>query len=81
MKQTQLKTLRKKSITQLNEQLSQLEQDLTKRSLELAAGKLDDIKLPSRLRKDIAQIKTVIREKELIAQAKAKLAQEKKERD
>lgn len=74
MKKIALKTLREKTRDQLLVQSKQLETKITKRSLELAAGKLEDVKEPSRLKADLARIKTIIREKELVAAAEAKLA-------
>lgn len=76
MNKKQLKELRQQSKTQLKKQVEELEQKLAKSSLKLAAGKLDDLKEPSRIKTEIAQIKTIISEKKLLAAAKAKLKKE-----
>lgn len=76
MKSNELKTLRDKTLDELQAQLNQWQEKLIKSTLELKAAKLDDIKLPSKLRNEIAQIKTIIREKELLVEAKSKLASE-----
>ena len=63
MKFNQKKALHEKSIDQLNQELVDLEKDLTKARLELAAQKLEDVSKPKRLVKNIARIKTIITEK------------------
>ncbi len=79
MKTKELKALHEKTVDELQAQLSQLQEQLAKSSLELKAGKLDDLKQPRKIREGIAQIKTIIREKELLAAAKTKLVSQEEE--
>jgi ribosomal protein L29 len=66
MKRNDIKALHDKTIVELEQQLGELEKNLAKAKLELPTGKLEDMRLPSKLRDDIARVKTVMHEKRLI---------------
>jgi large subunit ribosomal protein L29 len=57
----------------LQEQMQQVQKDLALARLEQAANRLEDTSKPYHLRKKLARIKTVIREKELWQEAKQKI--------
>lgn len=63
MRSNDIKALASKSIKQLQEQLEELQLDLSKSRLALHANKLEDTSKINRLRKDIARVKTVITQK------------------
>ncbi len=65
MKSKQLKELKEKSINELEELLKTHQAELIKVKTELATKKLKNTCSPRKKRKDIAQIKTLIREKQL----------------
>lgn len=65
MKRNDITALQEKSITELRQQLSGLEKDLVKARLERSAGKLENPAKVKSFSKDIARVKTVIREKQL----------------
>jgi large subunit ribosomal protein L29 len=65
MKTDQIKELHQLTVDQLQERLQGLEKELVKSRLERSAQKLEDTSKPDRLRKDVARIKTIIREKQL----------------
>jgi len=70
MKKNQITDLHQQTSAELKKQLDALEKELTKARLQLAAQKLENISTPDRLRKDVARIKTILREKELAAVTK-----------
>ncbi|MEA2056957.1 MAG: uL29 family ribosomal protein [Patescibacteria group bacterium] len=74
MKKTELKKLHQKTVDQLQELLKETLIKLAKARLQLRAAKLDDINLPSKLADDVARIKTIMREKQLMRKAKEEIA-------
>ena len=79
MKRNDIKALHDKSIGELNKQLEKMLLDLAKARLEKKAGKLANVSLVARLADDIARVKTIIHEKELMERAEALLRSLKKE--
>ena len=79
MTREEIKELHDKTVAELQSQLAEVRRELAKAKLEQAADKLEDINLPAKLGDDVARIKTVLREKQLIKQAKNKLAAQKEE--
>lgn len=69
MKRNDIKALHDKTPAELQQQLAELQTRLGQAKLELKVGKLEDVRLPSKLRDDIARVKTVLRQQELVAQA------------
>jgi len=65
MKTKQKKELREKTIKQLESKLEKVERQLFDLKMKQTTSGLKDIKKPARLRKQIAVIKTLIREKQL----------------
>jgi ribosomal protein L29 len=61
------------TIANLQEQMQQVQKDLALAHLEQEANRLEDTSKPYHLRKKLARIKTVIREKELLQEAKQKI--------
>ena len=58
--------LREKTRKELLALLEKKRKELLKRKMELKVGKLRNVHLPSLIRKDIARILTVLKEKELL---------------
>lgn len=69
MKRDAVKQLHQQTVPQLQQKLSELQQELVKARLALYAGKLEDVNQPAKLSDDIARVKTVMRQKQLIAAA------------
>lgn len=67
MKRNDITTLHSKSVAELQKQITELQQQRAKTRLELAAGKLANVRLLSQLADDLARVKTVLRQKELTA--------------
>ena len=67
MKRNDITGLHEKDKAELSAQLTELEKELVKARLERSAGKLASPAKVKSLSHDIARIKTVIREKELVA--------------
>lgn len=65
MKSNDIKALHDKDQIELKKELSVLMKDLAGMRLLAKAGKLDSLAKLKNLRKDVARIKTVLREKEL----------------
>jgi large subunit ribosomal protein L29 len=65
MKTNDIKALHDKEQTELKKDLSGLMKDLAGMRLLAKAGKLDSPAKLKNLRKDVARIKTILREKEL----------------
>ncbi len=61
------KDLRDKSITELNDELASLKEQLFKAKMQLKSRQLDNNSLLKALRTSIARINTLITEKEIIA--------------
>jgi len=59
------KELRSKSIDELNKTMADLKTELFNLRFQLATGELDNPMRIDKVKKDIARIKTVIREREL----------------
>lgn len=66
MKRNEIKSLKEKTDTQLEKQLSSLRSELAKARLEKKAMKLTNTFLPRTLADDIARVKTEIRRRELL---------------
>lgn len=60
-----IEDMRKQSIQELTQQLAKYEDDLANFMLEVYTQEVSDNRRGRRIRKDIARIKTIIREKEL----------------
>lgn len=61
------KDLRDKSVTELNEELASLKEQLFKAKMQLKSRQLENNSLLKALRTSIARINTLITEKEIIA--------------
>ena len=59
------KEIREKNLTELNEQLAELKDELFHLRFQLAINQLDNPTRIGAVKKDIARVKTVIRELEL----------------
>ena len=59
------KEIREKTLPELNEQLSKLKDELFHLRFQLAINQLDNPARINAVKKDIARVKTVIREQEL----------------
>ena len=58
------KELRTKEMSELEAAREKLEEEISDRYLDMRTGKEKDVRKPRRLRKDLAQLKTIIAEKE-----------------
>ena len=65
----ELQQIRQEKVEKLLGQLKSKELELAKMRLELTTGKLKNFRKISALRKEIAQIKTVLKEREIINQS------------
>jgi large subunit ribosomal protein L29 len=65
MKKKQLAELHTKGREELKKSLEELQTELTKLKTDLGAGKLKDVQQVKKKKRDLARIKTMIREKEL----------------
>jgi large subunit ribosomal protein L29 len=61
-----IKEIRELNIAELNEKLGKLKEELFNLRFQLAINQLDNPMRITAVKKDIARIKTVIREKELL---------------
>ncbi|MBE6738812.1 MAG: 50S ribosomal protein L29 [Ruminococcaceae bacterium] len=66
-----VKEYRELNIAELNKKLGELKEELFNLRFQLAINQLDNPMRISEVKKDIARVKTVIREKELLDAAKA----------
>jgi ribosomal protein L29 len=66
MRKNELKNLKTKQKKELRKMIDEKKRDLTKSLSELKAGREKNFKKPKSIRRDIAQILTVVREKELM---------------
>ena len=66
-----VKEYRELNIAELNKKLGELKEDLFNLRFQLAINQLDNPMRIGEVKKDIARVKTVIREKELLDAAKA----------
>ncbi|HHY20125.1 MAG TPA: 50S ribosomal protein L29 [Firmicutes bacterium] len=62
------KEVRELGDVELKQQLGDLKEELFNLRFQLATGQLDNVKRISEVRKSIARVKTVIKERELAAQ-------------
>jgi len=65
------KEIREKTLPELNEQLGKLKEDLFNLRFQLAINQLENPMSIVAVKKDIARVKTIIREKELNDSANA----------
>jgi len=65
MKKNKLKEIRLKTEEELKKEAEQIVQEITRLRLEIAASKIKNVKAVKNLKKDLAQIKTIIKEKGL----------------
>jgi large subunit ribosomal protein L29 len=65
VKQVKAKDIRKLSVNELEAKLGELKEELFNLRFQLATGQLDNPMRISAVRKDIARVKTVMREREL----------------
>ncbi len=63
MKRNAFKELKTRTISELNKALSDWRSELSKIMIQLKAGKMKDVSLAGKKRKEIAQILTTISEK------------------
>lgn len=61
MKKDEFKKLRGQSLQELRAKIVELKKELAAKKLEKVAGKLKNVRLTNKLRKDLAQILTVTR--------------------
>ena len=59
------KEIREKSLSELNEQLAKLKDELFHLRFQLAINQLENPMRISAVKKDIARVKTILREKEI----------------
>ena len=78
MKKKELVSLRSKTITELTKMVIEKRVDVATSYAKIKAGHEKNVKKAFNLRKELAQILTILREKEIIENTKA---QEKKEED
>jgi large subunit ribosomal protein L29 len=65
VKQMKAKELRDKSVVELNQSVVDLKTELFNLRFQLATGELDNPMRINKVKKDIARVKTVLREREL----------------
>ncbi|MGB9911416.1 MAG: 50S ribosomal protein L29 [Microgenomates group bacterium] len=65
MKKKELQEIRTKTKKELLELIRKTQEKLVKLRLEKATGKLKDVHLPQKVADELAQLKTILREKEL----------------
>lgn len=64
MKQQDKAKLRAKSVEELQAEVNKKKKKLTEAKFKLSQGKLNNLHLPNKLRKEIAVIKTIMTEKQ-----------------
>lgn len=79
MNKSDIKELHQKKIDELRNLAAEVQKELTRAKLEVQANRLEDTTKPYRLRKKLARIKTIIREKELIQEAQQKILEQEQE--
>lgn len=72
MKKKELESLRKKDIKELNKTLGDMKKEYLLTYNQVKAGQEKDTRKPTNIRKDIAQILTTIKEKEIIEKSLSK---------
>ena len=73
MKIKDFKDIKSKELKDLKKVLSEKKKDAAKKRMEIFSGKDKNLKLSKNLRKDIAQILTLIREKEIMEKLNKKV--------
>lgn len=68
MKKKELIQLRKKSVKDLTVEAQKLREELSKAHIELAVGNVKNVRQVKNLRRDLAQILTILREKQIEAE-------------
>lgn len=71
MKRNDIKALHEQTVTELNSKLAEIVRSFDQARSENAAGKLKNTNSLYQLKKDIARVKTVIRQKTLVSLAQA----------
>ena len=66
-----VKEIREMTLPELNEQLGKLKEELFNLRFQLAINQLDNPMRVGEVKKDIARVKTIIREKEILNGANA----------
>ena len=66
-----VKEIREMTLPELNEQLGKLKEELFNLRFQLAINQLDNPMRVGEVKKDIARVKTIIREKEILDSANA----------
>ena len=66
-----VKEIREMTLPELNEQLGKLKEELFNLRFQLAINQLDNPMRVGEVKKDIARVKTIIREKEILNSANA----------
>ncbi len=70
MKKNQLEETRKKSVAEITTQLTDLQKSLIDLKMQLKKGNLTNKKEPRIIRRSIAQLKTILKEKSILEEAK-----------
>ena len=65
MKKKELKELHQKSQQDLQSLMKKAQEELVKLKMDRKAGRLKNVRLPENKRRDLARIKTILKEKEL----------------
>lgn len=65
MKKKELIQLRKKSVKDLTVEAQKLREEISKAHIELAVGNVKNVRQVKNLRRDLAQILTILREKQI----------------
>ncbi len=65
VKQMKAKEVREKTVSELNQSLVELKTELFNLRFQLATGELDNPLRINKVKKDIARVKTILREREL----------------
>ena len=72
MKKNELKSIRTKKIGELYGQVNKKKIELVKVKMEIVAGKESDLKKAKNLKREIAQILTIIKEKQIVGELEDK---------
>lgn len=78
MKNNDIRALHDQTRSELEQKLVELQRQLVQAQLKLKVGKLEDVRLPKKLRADVSRVKTVLRQQELQAAAPTKVKADKK---
>jgi len=65
MKKSKVKELQTKSPTELNELIKKTQEEQVKLKMDLGVGRLKNVHLLAQKRRDLARMKTILREMEL----------------